>query len=87
MKHTFTDPIMIDSDENGILDKNEDPDYDSLNNYEKYINGSEPTNADIDEDELLERKFSLKGVICQKSKEKSSLNIEERENDENKNIH
>ena len=45
---TFTDPTMTDTDENGVLDDNEDFDQDGLTNYEEYIQNTNPLVADSD---------------------------------------
>ena len=47
-----TDPAKPDSDDNGILDSNEDFDSDGLINIQEYYNGTEPYNKDTDNDGL-----------------------------------
>ena len=49
-----TDPTLTDTDNNGITDDIEDFDSDNLNNYEEYINGTNPIVADTDEDNLFD---------------------------------
>ncbi|MBW6451751.1 MAG: fibronectin type III domain-containing protein [DPANN group archaeon] len=44
------DPNNNDSDNNGILDGDEDPDNDGLTNYEEYLLGTNPNNPDSDND-------------------------------------
>lgn len=47
-----TDPAKPDSDDNGILDSNEDFDSDGLINIQEYYNATEPFNKDTDNDGL-----------------------------------
>ncbi|GHU55894.1 hypothetical protein FACS1894132_12650 [Clostridia bacterium] len=47
-----TDPILLDTDSNAILDSDEDFDHDNLTNFEEYLLETNPMNADTDEDEL-----------------------------------
>ena len=49
-----TDPLEVDTDLNGIWDKDEDFDSDNLNNLGEYQNGTEPFIPDTDEDGLLD---------------------------------
>lgn len=47
---TFTNPCLKDSDNNGVLDIDEDLDKDGLSNGEEFIFGTNPIAADSDED-------------------------------------
>ena len=49
-----TDPLELDTDENGISDADEDFDNDNLNNLGEYLNKTGPFNPDTDEDGLLD---------------------------------
>ena len=49
-----TDPLEIDTDENGVSDADEDFDNDNLNNLGEYENKTEPFNPDTDDDGLLD---------------------------------
>lgn len=49
-----TNPIVKDSDNNGIIDSKEDNDKDCLSNLEEYRLGTDPNKADTDEDKLLD---------------------------------
>mgnify|MGYP001634608385 CR=1 FL=1 len=49
-----TDPLEVDTDENGISDADEDFDNDNLNNLGEYENKTEPFNPDTDDDGLLD---------------------------------
>ena len=49
-----TDPLEVDTDENGISDADEDFDNDNLNNLGEYTNKTEPFNPDTDDDGLLD---------------------------------
>ena len=49
-----TDPLEVDTDENGISDADEDFDNDNLNNLGEYLNKTGPFNPDTDEDGLLD---------------------------------
>ncbi|HOF68553.1 MAG TPA: VWA domain-containing protein, partial [Ruminococcus sp.] len=51
---TRTDPTLIDTDENGITDGNEDFDEDGLNNYEEYVQNTSPWSEDSDSDGLTD---------------------------------
>lgn len=51
---TYTSPIKPDSDNNGINDAEDDLDKDGLTNYEEYIIGTDPWEADSDEDTLTD---------------------------------
>ena len=46
------DPDNNDSDNDSITDDLEDPDSDSLNNYEEYVLGTDPNNPDTDNDTM-----------------------------------
>ncbi len=50
------DPTMVDSDEDGVEDKNEDYDEDGLENLVEIQNDSDPVYGDSDEDGLLDGK-------------------------------
>ncbi len=50
-----TSVCSSDSDGNGILDRDEDPDDDGLSNYEEQTYGTEPLMADTDDDALPDR--------------------------------
>lgn len=50
--YTNTNPLLYDTDVNEICDADEDFDKDLLNNLEEMINGTNPNNADSDEDGL-----------------------------------
>lgn len=52
--YASTDPLMLDSDQNGIFDSYEDIDGDELNNYEEMTNETNPCVADTDDDGLLD---------------------------------
>jgi len=49
-----TDPLEVDTDENGISDADEDFDNDNLNNLGEYENKTGPFNSDTDDDGLLD---------------------------------
>ena len=49
-----TDPTKNDSDDNGILDGDEDFDLDGLTNLQEYEKGTEPFNEDTDGDGLTD---------------------------------
>lgn len=49
-----TDPLEVDTDENGVSDADEDFDNDNLNNLGEYENKTEPFNPDTDDDGLLD---------------------------------
>lgn len=49
---TYTDPLSVDSDKNGISDADEDFDEDGLTNRQERESGTAPYNADTDEDGL-----------------------------------
>lgn len=49
-----TDPTLVDTDENGIADGDEDFDEDGLINYEEYNRNTNPWNPDSDADSLLD---------------------------------
>lgn len=51
---TGTDPLLADTDENGILDKDEDSDEDGLANLEELKLGTNPLSGDTDEDGLTD---------------------------------
>ena len=52
--HNGTNPLLADSDGNGINDGNEDPDADGLTNLEETQNGTDPLNSDSDNDGLTD---------------------------------
>lgn len=47
---TFTDPVLYDSDENGVNDGDEDFDGDGLSNKEEFLLGTDPCSKDSDMD-------------------------------------
>lgn len=49
---TGTDPVLPDTDNNGIADGDEDFDTDGLTNYQEYIQGTSPWDSDSDSDDL-----------------------------------
>ena len=49
-----TDPLEVDTDENGVSDADEDFDNDNLNNLGEYENKTGPFNPDTDDDGLLD---------------------------------
>lgn len=49
---TGTDPVLPDTDNNGITDSDEDFDTDNLTNFEEYVQGTSPWNSDSDSDNL-----------------------------------
>lgn len=49
-----TDPLEVDTDENGVWDCDEDFDYDNLSNLGEYQNQTDPFISDTDEDGLLD---------------------------------
>ena len=49
-----TDPTLVDTDENGIVDGDGDFDEDGLINYEEYNRNTDPWNPDSDADNLLD---------------------------------
>lgn len=48
----LTNPLLIDTDNDGIFDVNEDPDLDNLNNGTELSIGTNPLNPDTDSDQL-----------------------------------
>ena len=51
---TYTDPTLVDTDDNDVSDGDEDFDEDALSNLEEYAIGTDPYTDDSDEDELLD---------------------------------
>jgi len=49
---TGTDPVLPDTDNNGVADGDEDFDTDVLTNYQEYVQGTSPWDSDSDCDEL-----------------------------------
>ena len=49
---TGTDPVLPDTDNNGIADGDEDFDTDGLTNYQEYVRGTSPWDSDSDSDDL-----------------------------------
>lgn len=49
---TGTDPVLPDTDNNGVADGDEDFDTDGLTNYQEYVQGTSPWNSDSDSDDL-----------------------------------
>lgn len=52
VKTLGSDPKLVDSNSNGVLDGEEDSDNDNLSNYFEYVNKTNPFNADTDGDGL-----------------------------------
>ncbi len=51
---TLTDPEKADTDENGIIDSEEDPDGDGINNRDEIDLGTDPLSSDTDRDNLTD---------------------------------
>ena len=51
---TGTDPVLPDTDNNGVADGDEDFDTDGLTNYQEYVQGTSPWNSDSDSDDLTD---------------------------------
>lgn len=78
--YTSTDPLMLDSDQNGIFDSDEDIDGDGLNHYEEMTNETNPCVADTDDDGLLdgdELKIYFTNPLISDTDEDSLLDGEE----------
>ena len=57
----FTDPLLADTDDNGVPDGLEDPDGDTLTNAEEVAAGSSPVSTDSDADGILDQDEAAAG--------------------------